>query len=145
MSQRFLVLGVPVDHIDMTGACRFVQEAISGNKRNQVILAVNPEKIMVLQRTPSLKSAFESASLLLPDGIGVVWAMRSLRRVAASRVAGVDLMQAICRESAQKSWNLFVYGSREIVNQRAVQVLKSRFPGICIVGRENGYITLEEM
>lgn len=72
------VLGVPVDCITMDGAVSFTERLIDGGSKGQYILAINPEKVMVLLKDDSLRATFSRATMLIPDGIGVVWAMRWL-------------------------------------------------------------------
>ena len=73
-----------------------------------------------------LKKIFEGASLLLPDGVGAVWALRWRYRLITERVPSVDLMQNICKESAEKGYRIFVYGAKEDSNRQAVEKLRLR-------------------
>jgi len=143
--KRVEILGVPVDHVDMGGALEFVDTAIRDSKLRQYILAVNAEKVMALQRDGFLKRTFEDAALLIPYGIGAVLAMRLLHGLHAKRVPGSELMPNICVEAERKGYRVFVYGSEEEVNKKAVNALKSTYPGIDIVGRSNGYIVDGQM
>jgi len=139
------ILGVPVDVVTMATALDFVKKYVA-EPSNPVgfVLAVNPEKVLTLREDPRLLAFFEKASLLIPDGIGVVKALR-LHGHRAERVPGADLMQQICSQSAENDLRLFLYGASEEVNAGAVEILKKRYPGIRIVGRQNGFIREEQM
>jgi Teichoic acid biosynthesis proteins len=76
--KRVRILGIPVDNVDMRSALDFIDKVIRNDKQRQYILAVNPEKVRALKRDNSLREMFENAALLIPDGIGVVLAMRWL-------------------------------------------------------------------
>ena len=143
--ERLRIQGVPVDHVSMARALAFVENAITKAGAPQYILSVNPEKVMVLQHDATLKALFEKAALLIPDGIGVVLAIRWLFKLPASRVPGSELMPHICRLAQKRGFRVFVYGSREAVNREAVKRLNVRFPGIALAGRCNGYIGPSEM
>jgi N-acetylglucosaminyldiphosphoundecaprenol N-acetyl-beta-D-mannosaminyltransferase len=106
---------------------------------------VNPEKVYVLRKNKILKTFFEQAGLLLPDGIGIVKALKFLHNVSVTRTPGADLMQHICAASADNGYRLFIYGAKEEVNAKAVDILMDRYPGIRLAGRANGYITDKEM
>lgn len=138
--KRLRVLNVPVDVIDMKGAVKYIDNLIQDNKKRGYILAVNPEKVIILQKDLSLKQMFENATLLIPDGIGVILALRLLYRIKISRVPGADLMENICKESAKKEYKIFIYGAEEKVNRIAAEKLQRKYPGLKIVGRSNGYI-----
>lgn len=143
--ERSRVLGAPVDLVDMDHALAFVDHYLAEAGRAGYILAVNPEKVYALRENVFLRDFFNTASLLIPDGIGLVLALRFLYGAKVSRVPGADLMQNICARSARKGYKLFIYGASEEVNKGAVEELERRYPGINIVGRANGYIKDEEM
>jgi N-acetylglucosaminyldiphosphoundecaprenol N-acetyl-beta-D-mannosaminyltransferase len=129
----------------MKSALEYIDERIKNGRCGSYIMAVNPEKIMAAGKAPFLKTMFEHAGLLIPDGIGVVLGVRKVYGLRSQRVAGADLMQQICRVSAEKGYKIYVYGARERVNKNAVEILKSRFAGIQIVGRSHGYLGEDEM
>ncbi|MBA3307708.1 MAG: WecB/TagA/CpsF family glycosyltransferase [Chloroflexi bacterium] len=142
--RRLRVLDAPVDSVDMAGALSYVSRYLREGTSPGTILAVNPEKVYALRKDPFLMRFFERGTLLLPDGIGVVMALNLLYRAGATRVAGADLMLGICDIAAREGQGIFVYGARERVNRRAVEILGQRFPGIRIVGRANGYLGPQE-
>jgi N-acetylglucosaminyldiphosphoundecaprenol N-acetyl-beta-D-mannosaminyltransferase len=143
--KRLHVLSAPVDHVTMAGAINYVEALITNNRRGNYVLAVNAEKFMQLQNDLFLKSIFENASLLVPEGVGAIWGIRWIYRLPAERVPGIELMQNICRLAAEKKYGIFIFGSQEEINRKAVKKLSSLYPGIRIVGRCNGYISDNEM
>lgn len=143
--ERLRIFDVPVDAVTMDTALAEVDRIVKGEERGGYILAVNPEKVDVLEHDPFLNEMFEGASLLLPDGIGVVMAVRLLYGRAIGRVPGADLMQNLCRVAPQKGYKIFIYGAKEEVNAGACAILQERHPGIRIVGRANGYVSESEM
>jgi N-acetylglucosaminyldiphosphoundecaprenol N-acetyl-beta-D-mannosaminyltransferase len=86
-----------------------------------------------------------SAGLLIPDGIGVVLAARLLGLCSMERVPGAELMPAICELAADKGYRVFLFGASPEVNHRTREVLTDEYPGIQIVGNQDGYITEEGM
>ncbi|MFO8239833.1 MAG: hypothetical protein R6T90_02420, partial [Dissulfuribacterales bacterium] len=94
--KRVRVLDVPVDYVAMSLALKCVEESVTNNKRGNYILAVNAEKFMQLRKDLFLKKIFENAFLLIPDGVGAIWAMRWRYGLRAERVPGIELMQNIC-------------------------------------------------
>ncbi|NWF75470.1 MAG: WecB/TagA/CpsF family glycosyltransferase [Nitrospirae bacterium] len=143
--ERKNILGVPVDLIDMEGAIRHINDLIAGNSRNNYIFAINAEKVMALQKDSFLRQMAENASLLIPDGIGAVLALKLLYGKRAKRVPGVDLMHNICREAAEKGYKIFIYGAKEEINKKSVEKLHELYDGIKIVGRSHGYVTSDKM
>jgi N-acetylglucosaminyldiphosphoundecaprenol N-acetyl-beta-D-mannosaminyltransferase len=137
---RYTILNVPVDAVNMESALERVVEMIRSDQGRHFIAAVNFEKIMASRKNDLLKNVLPQASLLIPDGVGAVWGLKILYGVSTERVPGVDLMHNICRLAAQDGYRLFIYGSREEVNRKAVEKLQELYPGLNVVGRSNGYV-----
>ncbi|MFI5304746.1 MAG: WecB/TagA/CpsF family glycosyltransferase [Nitrospiria bacterium] len=142
--RRVEILGVPTDCVGMKEALNRVEEMISGN-RPETVIAVNPEKVIKGQKDPQLLDQLKRAGLLIPDGIGVVFAARILKLGKMERVPGSELMPALCERAAKKGYRVFLFGGNPDVNQRTVKTLKERFPGIQIVGSQHGYLADEEI
>lgn len=141
---RIKVLGVPVDPLDLPTALRRIDALVAGDTAGSVI-AVNPEKVIKAREDAWLRRQLEAAALLLPDGIGVVWAARLLTGIRTERVAGADLMQALCAHAARVGYRVFLFGASPDVNERAADELRRRHPTLVIAGRQHGYIGNAEM
>ena len=144
-TKRIEVLGVPLDLVDMAGALTAAENLINGAGNSGCVLAVNPEKVIALRQDVWLLNFFRQAALLIPDGIGAVWAARTLSGSTVGRVPGADLMQNLCSLAAEKGYKVFFYGAKEEVSAGAVEILKRRYPGLVVVGRKNGYVPGDEM
>lgn len=142
--KRIEVLGVPVDVVNMEVALATVEKMLAGDKAETVI-AVNPEKIIKAQSDPMLLSRLRNAGLLVPDGIGVVLAAKFFGLARMQRVPGSELMPAICERAALKGYKVFLFGASPETNLRAVEVLLKRYPGLQIVGYQDGYIKDQDM
>jgi N-acetylglucosaminyldiphosphoundecaprenol N-acetyl-beta-D-mannosaminyltransferase len=141
---RVTILGAPVDCLDMITAIELVEAHIRESHSTAAVLAVNPEKVYALRDNQFLADFFAQSAILIPDGIGVVLAMR-LKGYRAARVPGADLMQEICALAAVRGYRIFIYGAKEDVNRGAVERLRERLPSLQIVGRANGYVKEEDM
>lgn len=144
MPRRIDILGVPVDCVTMASAVGFADELVRSG-RTGVIIAVNPEKVMKARQDPWLLDQLKQAALLLPDGIGVVWAARLLEQVSLERVAGADLMVALCEHAQNRGYRVFLYGASPEVNSAARAGLLQMFPGLQIVGNRHGYVPQQDM
>lgn len=142
---RRRVLEMPVDAVDMAQAIAVVDRALLAGGRRMTILAMNPEKVFALKQDATLKKVFEDAFLVIPDGIGIVLALRILFGEAVSRVPGADLMLELCALAASRGYGIFLYGATEEVNQGAATRLQQVYPGLRIVGRQDGYLPAQHM
>ena len=142
---RLRILDLHVDQVDMERAVAQVEEMLHGADRPHSIFAVNPEKNFSIPKDSIVRDVFESADLLIPDGISIVLSARLLHGAKFSRVPGVDLMHRICEMAARLKLGVFMYGAREEVNRKASEQLKTLYPGLDIVGRSHGYVKEESM
>jgi N-acetylglucosaminyldiphosphoundecaprenol N-acetyl-beta-D-mannosaminyltransferase len=127
----------------MEQALMAVERMVHGD-RAQAVIAVNPEKVIRAQQDPALLARLNNASLLIPDGIGVVVASRLLGLARMRRVPGSELMPQICGLAARNGYRVFLFGASAEVNAKTGQVLRRNYPGIRIVGQQHGHIKENE-
>jgi N-acetylglucosaminyldiphosphoundecaprenol N-acetyl-beta-D-mannosaminyltransferase len=141
------ILGIPLALADYEATMDWM-DAMVGARAKGYLTAAAVHLVMVAQEDAETRDAVLDATLAVPDGVPLVWALQALGHAQASRVYGPDLMAAYCARSADTGTRMFLYGGR---NQGAlVQLaleLRKRNPGLKIVG---GYsppyrpLTLEE-
>jgi len=145
MVQRYAVLNIWVDDVTTQEVLDAVVDFVEKGSRVHTIFASNPEKNFSVPQDPILYEKFKKADLLLPDGIGMVLAVKCLYGVRMERVTGIGTMQAICRLAAERGYGVFIYGAKEEVNKAAVDNLGKMFPGLQIAGRAHGYQPEDQM
>jgi N-acetylglucosaminyldiphosphoundecaprenol N-acetyl-beta-D-mannosaminyltransferase len=90
---------------------------------------------MSAREDPQTRAAVLGATLAVPDGQPLVWALRALGHTSATRVYGPDLMAKFCARAARAGTPIYLYGGRtpdalELLERR----LRERFPGLRIAG-----------
>ncbi|HZY41950.1 MAG TPA: WecB/TagA/CpsF family glycosyltransferase [Anaerolineae bacterium] len=98
------------------------------------ICTVNPEFIMAAQNDAEFRRILNQSALNLPDGIGVVWAARRMKRPIRERVAGSDLIYHLSERAAMTGWKIFLLGAAEGVADQVAIKLRARYPGVNVVG-----------
>lgn len=140
MQAKVNVLGIPVDSITMESAVAkieaFIQEASP-----HLIATANAEMVMLAQQDDELSNILQHASLVVPDGAGVVWAARYQGNEVRERVAGFDLTQRLLAEAAIKGYRVYFFGAGPGIAEQAKQTAEARYPGIHIVKTRDGYFT----
>src|SRR4051812_18480253 len=128
------VLGVSLALTDYERTMDWMDATIRTRGKGYVCVAAT-HTVVATHDDPELRAAVEGASLVVPDGQPVVWAMNALGHDLTHRVYGPDLMAKYCERSARTGARMFLYGGR---NQGAlVQLalnLRRRFAGVQIVG-----------
>lgn len=145
MQGRLKILNIWVDPVTREEAINRVAEFLQYGQRPHAIFASNPEKNFSVPKDPDLYKVFAEADLLLPDGIGMVWAARILYGAKIKRIPGADFMEDICRLAVREGYKIFIYGAKEEVNRKAADILPQRYPGLLVAGRAHGYLEHERM
>jgi len=137
MKSALSILGVPIHDLDFDGACAQVTAWLALPGAHQ-IATVNPEFIMTARRDPAFAAALRQTHLNVPDGVGVLWAARTMGHPLRERVGGADLMLRLCERAAGAGWRVFLLGAGEGVAARAAEALTGRYPGLIICGTHAG-------
>jgi len=145
LSERLNILDIWVDPVDRHEAIARVDEFLRIGKRPHTVFAANPEKNFSVPKDPTLYKVFKNADLLLPDGIGIVWAARMLFGVRLERIPGSEFIFDICRLAVKNECGIFIYGAKEEANRAAADRLKKHFHDLKVSGRCHGYIGKAEM
>ena len=128
------VLGVPLALTDYERTMDWIDAAIEHRERGYICVAAT-HMVMVCQEDHELREAALGASLNVPDGQPLVWALNALGGDLSERVYGPELMARYCERASRTGVRMYLYGGR---NQGAlVQLalnLRRRFPGVRIVG-----------
>jgi N-acetylglucosaminyldiphosphoundecaprenol N-acetyl-beta-D-mannosaminyltransferase len=127
------ILGVPVHAVTMAQTLDWVAAAVAGGQPRQMCTA-NPEFVMLARRDPAFRAVLRQADLVLPDGVGLLWAAGRLGRRLPERVAGSDLIYRLAERGAAQGWRIYYLGAAEGVAARTAELLQARYPGLVVAG-----------
>jgi N-acetylglucosaminyldiphosphoundecaprenol N-acetyl-beta-D-mannosaminyltransferase len=133
-SNSVAVLGVPFNNVTMDEAVRIIEEKIESGGCHQVATA-NVDFVMHAIRDSELQSILCSCSLVVPDGMPILWSARLMGSRLKERVCGIDLVPRMAELAARRGYSIFLLGASERSSQRAAEVLQERYPGLRIAGR----------
>jgi N-acetylglucosaminyldiphosphoundecaprenol N-acetyl-beta-D-mannosaminyltransferase len=91
---------------------------------------------MLADADDRLKRVNDQAAFLVADGMPLVWWSRLGSRRLPERVAGSDLIYAMCERAAAKGHRVYLLGAAPGVAEQAKAALLSRYPGLQVVGVE---------
>ncbi len=141
---RINVLGVAVSAINMDQALTEIDRWVSAREPGYVCVCT-VHGVMDCQRFDDLKLIFNSAGLVTPDGMPLVWLGRA-KHPHVSRVYGPDLMLAEFARSTSTGHRHFLYGGGDGTGNRLSAAMRARFPGLEIVGvLEPPFAPLDEL
>jgi N-acetylglucosaminyldiphosphoundecaprenol N-acetyl-beta-D-mannosaminyltransferase len=133
VSERLNVLGVGVSAINMHSATATIDDWIA-RREQRYICVTGVHGIMESHHDPAIRNIHNSAGLVTPDGMPLVWLLKAAGFRHATRVYGPDLMLAVFEAGMAKRYRHFLYGSTPATLERLSSSLRDRFPECEIVG-----------
>lgn len=114
------------------------EAAITNRAASLQVVTLNPEMVMQARRQPDLAAVIRRAGLVLPDGMGVVWASRRLGQAVPERIAGADFLEDLAELARAHGWPVFLLGGAPGVAEAAGQTLGRAHPGLLVAGTWSG-------
>ena len=127
------VLGLPFARLNFEQTVDYVVQSIADQKPGYFITA-NLNYAMLSHRDKRLSEVNRNAAFLSADGMPIVWLSRLKRMPLPERVAGSDLLPALCKESAERGYRVFLLGAAEGVGLEAAKKLQQKYPKLQIAG-----------
>ncbi len=130
---RVNVLGVGVSVLNQDRAREFLFEKLREGQRGYVTVT-GVHGVSEAQDDETLRTIFNRAMLVTPDGMPMVWMGRLQGKPEIERVYGPDLMLNLCHHSVAHGFKHFLYGGVPGVAEELRSNLEQRFPGLRVVG-----------
>lgn len=130
---RVNLLDMCIDAVDMDLACSRIREFVRAGIPRQIVTA-NLDFLRLGTQDRPFRDLVNSSSMVVADGMPLVWASRLLRTPLPERVAGVDLVTACAGLAAEHGYRVFLLGAAPGVADTAANVLRKRYPTLRIVG-----------
>lgn len=104
----------------------FSEQVTSGQKL-QLVFTPNPEQLIQARHNEGFFNILTQADYLLPDGVGLIWALRFLQNKSwfkalsksteclapIERLAGVEVAEALIIKARKQGWKVLVIGGRD--------------------------------
>ncbi|MGB3297884.1 MAG: WecB/TagA/CpsF family glycosyltransferase [Phormidesmis sp.] len=102
---------------------------------SKVVCVANVHMLMEGHWNPDFANLLKNADLLTPDGMPLVWMTSLMKGHSQDRVAGMELMLALCEKAQAKGVSLFFLGSTAEMLTQICEQLAVDFPELQVVGR----------
>jgi len=126
---RVNILGVGITPVNLTRAVAML-ERWRDEGRREYVCCVSVHGLVEAQRDPTVRCALNHAALSVEDGMPLVWWCRRSGFADAGRVAGSDLLTAMCKRGHRH----YFYGGSPAVCDNLIARLEQRFPGLVVAG-----------
>ncbi len=140
---RIHMLNTNIDNYSMAETIEAIRYAIESRKQVHHVV-VNAGKIVAMQEDDELRESVNSSDLINADGQSVVWASRILGKPLKGRVAGIDIMQNLVAMAHKKGYRIFLFGAKEEVVRKVVELYTRTYGSDLIAGYRNGYFSENE-
>jgi N-acetylglucosaminyldiphosphoundecaprenol N-acetyl-beta-D-mannosaminyltransferase len=130
---RTNVLQVGVSAVNLDSAAREIKRWIDCRLK-QYVCVTSVHGIIESQSDPVLRNIHNSAGLVTPDGMPLVWLSRLNGRSEVTRVYGPDLMLELCSRGESQKWRHFFYGATPETLANLTSRLRAKYPHIEVVG-----------
>jgi N-acetylglucosaminyldiphosphoundecaprenol N-acetyl-beta-D-mannosaminyltransferase len=106
------ILGVPVAMTDYDQAIEVMERLIDEGERGY-LCAAPVHALMVAQDDPQMLEALRGSTLVVPDGMPLVWAANLLGEGLDDRVYGPELMRRYSERCAERGHRVWLYGGHD--------------------------------
>lgn len=115
----------------------------NGQIRQGTLVAINAEKMLVVEDDAEVRTLIQNAEFKYADGISVVRSVRAKYPEAKiSRVAGADLWEALMARAGTQGTPVFLLGGKPDVLAETEAKLRSQW-SVNVVGTQDGYFKAE--
>jgi len=105
------------------------------------ITTLNPQILMGCESNHDLKKWVLTSELIVPDGVGIQWAIKHLYRKQISCITGIQLVLTLLN---QGGFSCLLIGATPNSYTKAMEQVKTQFPNVTFLEGSHGYIPESE-
>lgn len=105
-------------------------------RASKFVSVANVHMLMEAYWNPQFADILESADLVTPDGMPLVWMLRAMGEARQDRVAGMDLFLVLCQLAILNQTSIFFLGAESHILEQIRKRLESEFPDLKIAGMQ---------
>jgi N-acetylglucosaminyldiphosphoundecaprenol N-acetyl-beta-D-mannosaminyltransferase len=100
------------------------------NKHQILVTTINQYSFMLAKEDKEFRSALQGSDVLLPDGVGIIAAIRLLRGQRIRKIAGADVHRHFLEKMNREGGSCFYLGSSDSTLKNIERRLASEYPSI---------------
>ena len=131
------VLGVGVTTLSLDQHVALLTEWARRRDRSRVVCVANVHMLVEGRRDAAFAEILKQADAVTPDGMPLVWFLRRRANPRQERVAGMDLLSALCAAAEREGIGVFFLGSTPDVLEAVGQLLRREHPRLRLAGMES--------
>ena len=123
---RIQVMEIGFDDVTLDEAVSIAMQYIERGEKCRVVTP-NPEIARMCRNDSLLCDIVNSSQLVLPDGIGVVYASRILGHPLRGRVPGFELAEKLLERMQNTGYSVFFFGAKPGVAEKAAEKMQKKY------------------
>ncbi|GAB4043909.1 WecB/TagA/CpsF family glycosyltransferase [Spirosoma litoris] len=114
----------------------FVQKltSLAAAKSSSYICVANVHMCIEAYKDKAFAAVVNGADIITPDGMPLVKALRLLYGIDQDRVAGMDLLPDLLKESENRKISVFFYGGTQTMLDKTADYCKKHYPALQLAG-----------
>jgi N-acetylglucosaminyldiphosphoundecaprenol N-acetyl-beta-D-mannosaminyltransferase len=133
MLDNISILGIKINNLSLREAVEYI-ERTAHEREFSYTVTPNIDHMIKLQSDVLFREIYEEASLVVADGVPLVWASRFLGTPLKGRVNGTDLFERLASRAAEKGDSIYLLGGEKGAAEKAAKRLQERHPSLLICG-----------
>lgn len=133
MIPKNFILGVGVSNTTSQEILEFLLKGLRNGDKKLSVFTPNPEIIVRAYHDNGFRKILNSASLALPDGIGVIWAGKILGKKFEERITGIDTLENLCKIARDYGLTVGLLGGGPKVAEKTAECLVREYPNLRVV------------
>jgi N-acetylglucosaminyldiphosphoundecaprenol N-acetyl-beta-D-mannosaminyltransferase len=129
------VIGSPLTALSFDAQMQVIVEWAK-RRLSKMVCVANAHMLVEAHWNSEFAEVLEKADIVTSDGMPIVWMMKLLGVRTQQRVAGMDMLMALCRLSTQYNLKIYFLGCQQSVLDRMKARLDVDFPNLAIAGME---------
>jgi N-acetylglucosaminyldiphosphoundecaprenol N-acetyl-beta-D-mannosaminyltransferase len=130
---RARIAGVEIDRLTPRDAVDRIV-ALARTRGRHIVVTPNLDHMIRLRSDNGFRGAYAAASLVLTDGMPLVWVSRIGKTPLPGRVSGADLVHPVLAESERKGCSVFFLGPMAATLELALKRCALEFPRLRVAG-----------
>lgn len=126
------LLGIRIGSYNLEGLLEASMQAIVERRSQFTFACANPHSLVVAQSDEKFRSALQSCSAVVADGVGVSVTSRLLGSDVGPRITGTDFFLGVMSRINRRGGKVFFLGSTPFVLDRIVSRTSTEFPNVQI-------------
>lgn len=125
-------------HFDRLTEAQVVEHIITARRSGQGgwMATPNIDHCRLIRRDEALRRLVAGASLVVPDGMPLIWASRLRGDPLTERVTGASLIFSLTEAAARHGCSIYLLGGRPGIPQQAGEELRRLYPDLKVAGAD---------